>query len=393
MELTLPREFRPEYGAHFIKRQRENRLPKEYLPPYNLGAFGLDSSIQELQLCGYTEARLAAISFFKGLYREVVINDKSFLGGFEGPHRVGKSTDASWFGFLLDRTFWEYYQERLVIEPIDIMKAITNIEKHKIHGAVIQIEEAGIGMASADRYETAQKVLEKTIQAIGWLNPILIFIAPMSTFINAKARKMFHMTFDIRRYDRISNRVYPRELYMIKTKSGVVFGRKCPVLNYMGERKQLTDILVSKPPPFIIERYEELAGQRKPELLKKLSSDLQAAQRQSMKETRDINTVISGVVEMTKKNTFLSRLERDIDFEADDSLPDRIKLNKVAIRFGMGIASEEASHVQHEAERRLWKWSKENKEIIKEWIKNAGGKNDNDKGNVDADAVRGENPA
>lgn len=370
--MILPDEYVPEYGLDELGIFDAPKLPRMYFPEYQLGAFGIDQQFRRLNQSGLTESQLASIAFFKSIHRRVVINDMSFLGGVEGPHRSAKSTTTTFLGYLLDPTFWKYYDERLVIEPKEIMDAINNIEKNKIHGGVIQIEEAGIGLASADRYEFQAKILEKVVQGIGWLNPIIFFISLDRQAVNPRMRRLLQMVFTFEKANTRQTTMYPRELYYIKSKSGGAWGTKCPMVEFLGENRSLTEIEFMRPPQFIIDRYEEYAGKTKPETFAKLNKEIQLSERQKMKEERDIKKV---VLEVVSKYT---------EFQSEESKPDRIVLDKVAIRYGMGIASEEAIWVKREAEKILRAGARELKKNVPE-------NNDNER-DVGIGIERGPNP-
>lgn len=320
-------------------------------PSYECSAFGIDQpEVATLSDCNIDNQTLLALGFFKGLHRQVVQTDKSLIAGTEGRHRASKSVTVTTEGFLMDDTFWDEYKHRVVVEPKEFMDCIDRIMGKNIHGAFIQVDEAGVGMAASEFYEIWARTLAKTVQMCGWLNPMIFFIAPIKELVNPTLRKLMQMNFSIKRYNKEYNQITPYELEYSGMRSKWYY--KKPIINIAGERRQITRIKMYKPPQFIIDKYDELAGLRKPLLFKQLYEDIKRGEIKEVKETRDINKLIEDVI--AHKEEYLSQRSK----------PGYPILNQISIRYKYGLAAQESIYVKEEAQKKIRAQEEAQKEAV-----------------------------
>lgn len=91
---------------------------------------------------------------------------------------------------LLDETFEENMEKRIVYDAKSFMDACKEIEEKKIHGAAIIWDEAGVGLSSRDWYDISNKSINYAIQVLGYLHPYIFFVTQDASFLDAQPRKL-----------------------------------------------------------------------------------------------------------------------------------------------------------------------------------------------------------
>lgn len=299
---------------------------------------------------GYKQQELLALAWLSSVRRQVVDRGFTHLGSFDGRHRCGKSITASLLGYLWDETFWENYERRMVNEPRQFVDVIERIAKQNIKGAVIQVDEAGVSMSSSDWYEAWMKTITKMVQMFGYLCPIVLFVAPIKDFVDARLRKMFHAYYKVDRFTKTYVHLTPYNL-----KYSTIFNKwfyKKPVIRFAGQKIGIRRIKIGIPPSFLIERYENLAKYNKENMLDSFIKDMKKAELKEQKKTPDIDQVILYVVENYKI------------FETKRSKPDLPILDSTKIEFTYRISSRASRYIKNEAERMLVDKLKRKKEDI-----------------------------
>jgi hypothetical protein len=151
-----------------------------------------------------------AEAYFNKLYRRLNVDNFSLLITFFGPHRTGKSLTALDFAYILDSTFVDEMERRIVYTTKDLIALFKEIRQRKLHGAGIIIDEAGSGELSSQRwYEDVSKIVSAELQAIGYLNPFIGFVTQSFSFINTTARKLSSGVFEVERMHSRFNTVKP----------------------------------------------------------------------------------------------------------------------------------------------------------------------------------------
>ena len=277
------------------------------------GAYIADSEDFDLAKYGYTQQDVLGIAYLKHLRDQVVVNDFSLIASFDGRHRSGKSVTVATISCLIDPTFWDNFNSRIVTTPDQFLRVIKSFGDNDIHGGVIQIDEAGITLSGADFYERWMKNVVDAVQMFGYLNPIVFFVAPIKDFINAPLRKMFHIYFNVRRYSDGCAYVIPYHLNYSGTYSKT-FYRK-PVVRFAGRKFHLRKLKMPKPPDFIVKRYKELEKLNKSRILEGLVKNMGYLQ------TRDTSRKLSEdeILECILNTPEL--------YEAKSSKPEDLKLS------------------------------------------------------------------
>lgn len=212
-----------------------------------------------------SEKEMLAVAFLRHLRMDVVDMNKSLIMGFGGKHRSGKSLMATTIAYMLDPTFWERRQFRIVQTAEAFSTEMEYIRKNRIKGACIIIDEGGVVVPSDSFYEEWYKILNQSIQIMGYLNPIIFFCAVIRDNIGAKFRKLFHMQAQCSRYSNEFNKTKIYYLHYDDIKGKTI--PKRPRVRLFGRRHILNSVEFGKPPQFIIDAYRELTEPMKDKAL------------------------------------------------------------------------------------------------------------------------------
>ena len=208
------------------------------------------------------------ILVLKQLYQRVHRLKKSLIIHIDGQHRSSKSTTACLIGTILDRTFIPNFNKRVVHTSEALIAAISEIEQKKIHGAVIICDEAGANLNNMKYFENVAQAISESVQVLGYLRVVIIFVSPMRGFILSSLRQMTHLYFHTRRG---SNDYSICQMYALKYDPFHEKNYKQrPVVRLFGSRIIVPSLKIYKPPAWLLEKYQALEQERKPILLESL---------------------------------------------------------------------------------------------------------------------------
>ena len=221
-----------------------------------------------------------AEAYLRDIYRNVHIKKFSFLATVTGRHRTGKSVSAVALGDLLDPTFYENLEERVVYTPYDFSIAIQNIanSKPKTIGGVVVWDEANLGLSSRDWYTQANKHINFTVQAFGYIRPIVLFVTQDVTFIDSQPRKLFHAFMEVNRTNNQYCNIRPF-FVSINKRSGKMF-YSYPRMK-MGRNRgggrilKMKPLRLLEPPKNLMDRYEKHSIKRKSTLMRENAEVIQ----------------------------------------------------------------------------------------------------------------------
>jgi len=146
-----------------------------------------------------TPERIAE-AFFNRMWRKLHVENFSYLIVLYGLHRVGKSEAAVSIAHILDETFEENLESRVVYNSRELLNTFKDIRVLGEKGCAVVVDEAGSGDIAATRwYEDMAKIVSAQLQAVGWLNPLILFVTQNYSFINSTARKLSSGVFEVER--------------------------------------------------------------------------------------------------------------------------------------------------------------------------------------------------
>ena len=242
-----------------------------------------------------------AKAYFNRIWRKLHVENFSFLIVFYGLHRVGKSLSAVDFAYILDPTFEENMEERVVYSSKELIKAFRVIREKKIKGAGIVVDEAGTGDLGSQRwYETMAKIVSANLQAVGYLNPLICFVTQNFSFINTTARKLSNGVFEVSRHNNRYSEIKPFWIQNNPWASG--YYRKYPIFcekrnGIASNVYKINRIRISLPPTYIKKRYEKHAQAYKDKFLQDSETEIDVI---NMSKTQR-NVLISNIDDIAKK--------------------------------------------------------------------------------------------
>ena len=231
-----------------------------------------------------------AEAYFNRLWRKLHVENFSLLITFYGKHRVGKSLTAVDFAHILDPTFEDDLESRIVYNGKDLISAFKTIKKNKIKGGGVIVDEAGSGELSSQRwYEEAAKIISAELQAVGYLNPFIGFVTQSFSFINTTARKLSQGVFEV---DRTNNEYSTIKPFWVENNpwiSGTY--RRYPIFcekrnNVVSNVFKINRIRIGLTPEPLLSRYVAHSQAYKDQLLKQSEEEMDIIN--SMREQKKI---------------------------------------------------------------------------------------------------------
>ena len=273
-------------------------------PDYALHARLFDASAEPYAELPLSRDTLLFYVIMNDFYKRLHSLKMSLFITMDGVHRSGKSVFAYFMAKLLDPTFEENPKARYVKNPEQMLRLIREIKERKIKGAVILVDEAGASLNSAEWYDEMMRALVKTFTVIGYLNPCILFIAPVKDMFISSARKMSHYHM---RFDRTSSMSSRADIYkVIYSSLRQKYFHKHPIIHMFHMKTKLCGIRIGKPPKWLLDEYAALEQENKPVLLDEIENDALAAKgRREAKEQRrqkyDVEQIADDVLANMEK--------------------------------------------------------------------------------------------
>jgi hypothetical protein len=312
---------------------------------------------RDLDYFSDADPSLIAQLYFRHIYRRVHTYKFNFLGMLTGKHRVAKSTTAVQMSYLLDPTFYENLEERVVYFPNDFQAALETIRKNNIIGAAIIWDEAGVGIPARDWFDLSNKSISYTLQVFGRYRPIVYFVTQDVSYIDSQARKLFHGFYEMSRMKNDFATVRPFDVRYNKRSTKVYYVYSRFHLNNddaVGSKLILKKIKVHKPFKEMEDRYE-----RHSKIFKDKITD-------QMKERSDLYS--NGKIDVKRMTVeeiidHLSKNKEDPKYLSKRSIDGHVIFDSNSIAFNYSIPARMACHVKRQAEILVNKVS-ESKQIV-----------------------------
>jgi len=239
-------------------------------------------------------------AFFNRLWRKLHVDNFSLLISFYGKHRVGKSLSAVSFAYILDPTFEENLEKRVVYDSKALTSSVKEVRQKRIRGAAFIVDEAGSGDLSSQRwYEEAAKIVSAELQAVGYLNPFIGFVTQSFSFINTTARKLSQGVFEVERTNNFYSTIRPYWITTTPWFSNIL--RRYPIFcegidGVPSNVYKMNKIKISMPPKEIVERYVNHSQNFKDKLLEDSEKDIDTLIISKEKEKPDIDKIVKQVI-------------------------------------------------------------------------------------------------
>jgi len=292
-----------------------------------------------------------AEAFFSRLWRKLNIDNFSLLITFYGQHRVGKSNAAVSFCYILDPTFEENMEKRIVYTSKDLILAFKELRAKGIKGGGIIIDEAGSGDLSNTRwFEELAKTVSAELQAVGYLNPLICFVTQSFSFINTTARKLSQGVFEVSRTNNIFSKIKP--FWVENSPWSVNSFHRYPLFcesrgGVASNVYKINKIKIGLPPQGILDRYVAHSQMFKDNLLDH-SEEMIRMDEFNKDKKRVLVTGIEAIVHevVVNKDDYMS-------FSKKKGIA--TYLNENIIRHKHGLTAKDAKLVKALGERELFK--------------------------------------
>lgn len=287
-----------------------------------------------------------ASAFFNRLWQKLHVYNFSLLICFYGKHRVGKSLASILFAYILDGTFEENMEKRVVYNERDFLKAADTISDENIKGAGIILDEAGSkALASQRWYENASKIISEELQRIGYLNPYIGFVTQDFGFVNSTVRKLSQGVFEV---DRRSNECSIIKPFWVKndlwTKKLM---RNYPIFcnsrnDVVSNVYKINKIRIGMPPHNLTQRYIKHSKKFKDESREESKQEIEIIHK-NFDRKKEIN--IYDVVDEIVKNPD--------EFLSTSSRKDKQILQRETIQYHFNVSQSKSRAIKQLAERKL----------------------------------------
>ena len=243
---------------------------------------------------------------FRQIKHSVTDINQSYFAVIEGHHRAGKSLFAVGMAMLLDPTFYDDFQNRLVYTPVQFMKAIDKMRERDEHSRVILWDEAGVGLNNLDWYEAVSKSIVKAIQVMGWLNPIILFVTQRRRLLNSSAKSFVKNLWILRRNNAQFTLVKP---YLYKYDE--LFERditQSPIINIDLRQYVLKSFKFYRIPKKIEKKYLEISTMWKEEIITSMKNMVTSSEFGTLTDepVKSLQQVIEEITTDIKSYTLTS---------------------------------------------------------------------------------------
>jgi hypothetical protein len=253
-----------------------------------------------------------------------------------GRPQAGKSLLDITKNTILDASFYDSLEERVVYDANGFMHAMNQIVKHKIRGRAVTWDEAGVGMPARKWYDLSNQAISYTIQVAGVFGPFISFVTQDMSYIDSQPRKLINSFFDV---SRTNNKYSTAKVFNITVdrRRGKAYFKYPTMITKEGIHIKLSKgIKLTKPPKELIDRYMEHSKPYKEKITQMMEQRTEDFDDGVMeKKDYTISEIVQTLLSDTKKTYELPKSEfgnrhfnRDLiahDFKIPDKLAAVIK--------------------------------------------------------------------
>jgi len=286
----------------------------------------------------------AATIYLSSIYNQVHEDRFNFIGMVAGRPQAGKSMDTGTVGMLLDPTFFDNLEKRVVYSAKGFMDALLCVVRERKRGRFIMWDEAGVGMPARSWYDVSNKAISYAVQVAGVYGSIIFLVTQDLTYIDSQPRKLINSFFDVTRANRKYSVMRPYTI-AVDRKTGKMYFN-CPRIMTADRQciKLSKGIKVMLPPKEFRKRYLDHSKpfkQRITEISLQRAEDFDSGrlERQDMSTDEIIREVASNI------GNYESRSNR--------SKEGRRILNPILIGHDYNIPAKLAALVKARVEQRV----------------------------------------
>jgi hypothetical protein len=196
----------------------------------------------------------AANMYLSSIYNQVMRLGFSHLSMTTGRPQTGKSLFDGTINCLLDPTFFDNLETRVVYDANGFMKALNGIIKRHELGRAVMWDEAGVGMPARQWYDISNKAISYTVQVAGVFRPFVGLVTQDMSYIDSQPRKLINTLFEV---SRSNNKYATAKVFniTIDRKRGKAYYKSPTMITKDGIHVKLKGIRLTKPPKEFIKRY------------------------------------------------------------------------------------------------------------------------------------------
>lgn len=291
------------------------------------------------------DSRIWSALHLKHIYTRVHKHKFNFLAMVTGKHRVGKSLTALSFAHVLDPTFADNLETRVVYYADEFMDAMKSLRRNNTIGGAIVWDEAGVGLPSREWYNISNKAVGMACQVFGYLRPIIFFVTQDVSYIDSQVRKLFHGFYEMNRLNSEYAIAKPFNVSYNKRNGKVYYRysrfRSSDIEQSIGI-KVLRRIHVKRPPKSVENHYDRHSKEFKDLIMKQMKQKTEAFEERADEGKK------KGIKDIIEE---LSTEHRDdVEFLSKRSKPDDVILDKNAIRYNFDVSDSKARFIKKKAE-------------------------------------------
>ena len=306
--------------------------------------WAMDNMAQANPKLKYSTSVVATLIWLRELYRRVRKVGKSLIIQIDGEHQTGKSRIGGYFlAWLLDPTFEENRRVRTCTSDTEILEAVKNINEQGIKGAAMVVDEGGVAVGRQDFADKIAKAINKTIQIIGLLHPIIIIISPIKQQIMKSIERMSNKYIHFERATVGYTKIFPYNIRYNSITEKTLTPK--PTISIFGCKYVLNEIKISPLPDWMDRQYAEIENEKKPPLFDKLREQaLESRIREKKKDPLElVNLVVENYNEKKMNCDFLAKSAMKESSKRVIFAPNRIKPR-------LGVSYRDAESIAIEAE-------------------------------------------
>ena len=288
------------------------------------------------------------VNYFWRIRNMVHSQNKTFLAMFVGRFRSGKSYSACAFADLLDPSFRDDMENRLIYDPQSFLFALKRIRDTGEIGQALVFDEAGVTYSGREWHQFINRTLSKEMQIMAYLRPIIFFVSLDLSFLDSQPRKLLNAVYEVSRSG--NDRVNIKPFFLDYDRWSGKFFRHYPI--YIGRYDEETlstiykikKIRMKLPPKVIVDKYEEISRSYKDNKLDSFSQDVDAFNNQQL---------VVNAPEMPLDHYVSSVLKDYVEFETRRSKPSSVILNRDAIKHRFNVTMSKAIAIKQLVENKL----------------------------------------
>ena len=222
-------------------------------------------------------------------------------------------------------------EKQIVFSLLPIIKLLKDEEFMKKPYKPIIYEEMQITGNSRSWQSKMNKLLNMILSTYRFRNIILLVNCPFEDYIDSQAKKLFHLSIEVKQKDHKNKRVMVRaKVLQYNPKKGAFYEHSLYVKHKNGQVIKQPTYWIKKAPNNILERYEEL----KSEFFKKLTGDVE----KELEEFEENKTKEEAGIDTRKKLT--ERQEEIMRLLANTQAPNKTEVVAQSLGVTMGVISE-----------------------------------------------------